>query len=127
MKRLIKYLILFVAAVVFLEASGSTDISFHNGEEACADYIAEYGFSTTLSETEHDICLPRQISSASHARVQSSSRRTVSTQRHHLEFVKTGRIINAGIRYFIQKNSINIHSSLTDPSENLTRLGRLII
>jgi hypothetical protein len=42
-------------------------------------------------------------------------------------FAKSGRIENAGIRFFVQRKSITRHSSLIEPSHRLLSLGKLII
>lgn len=95
--------------------------------EEVADIIENGGTSTYLTETDNEVCVPRQVSFASSARVQGKARRTENVQRQSFEFVRSGKIINPAIRYFIQKKSINNHSSLSDPADKLARLGKLII
>lgn len=95
--------------------------------EEVADIIENGGTSTYLAETDNEVCVPRQVSFASSARVQGKARRTENVQRQSFEFVRSGKIINPAIRYFIQKKSINNHSSLSDPADKLARLGKLII
>lgn len=141
MKQTLKYLIIFALTVVFAEASEWSGASFATSSghierregrgcgisEEVADIIENGGTSTYLTETDNEVCVPRQVSFASSARVQGKARRTENVQRQSFEFVRSGKIINPAIRYFIQKKSINNHSSLSDPADKLARLGKLII
>lgn len=124
MKRVLKYLILFIVAVAFFEAPDRVDISEHCVQDKMIENVE---ISTFLSETDHDFCLPRQVSSSGLARLQSNTRRNDNIQRQSFEFVKSGKAINPNIIYFVQKITINTYSSLTDPAHLLACLGKLII
>lgn len=84
------------------------------------------GCQNSISETESDLCLPRQITSASAPQVQNAARRTTSVQRSCLEFAKAGKVVNAGLKY-LTINIIIIRSALYEPASRLFALGRLII
>jgi hypothetical protein len=43
------------------------------------------------------------------------------------EFAKSGKVVNAGLRYVTQTKSIILHSSLIEPAHKLIYLGKLII
>lgn len=130
MKKLIKYLLPVIAVLVFFAGTDKEDSSYlaknhieiisHSGIEA-------ESHSTCITSEEHDICLPRQVSFASQVRLQSNARRVVSTNRHNVEFIKVGKIFNAGHQYTVQNNSTIYHSSLAEPAHRLLRLGKLII
>ena len=123
MKRLLKYLFPIIVAAAF---AGSRDITVcplpDEGHNIC-----ETVCTTEISETDHEFCLPRQVSFANTQQVQSSTRRTNRTHRNNLEFIKAGKVENAGIRYHIQNKSVKIQLHLTEPASLLLSLGRLII
>lgn len=126
MKRLLKYLLFLMVAAAFLgcadknlpevTASGIEDISFNSSE-----------YSTDLSPTDSEFNLPRQTSFANSHRVQSTVRRTNSIHRNNVEFAKSGKVINAGLGFFIRLQSLIIRSALAEPSHRLLCLCRLII
>jgi hypothetical protein len=126
MKKMLKYLLPVIVAAAF---AGGAD------SHACADaaqqdaeiYVYDDAFESSVSATESEFCVPRQVSFANTQQVQSTARRTVNTQRNSFEFAKSGKVINAGIRYFVQKLSIATGSRLCDPSHILFSLGKLII
>ena len=126
MKRLLKYLLVLMVAAAFLgsadksipevEAQAIEDISFNSSE-----------YTTDLSPTDSEFNLPRQTSFANSQRVPSTVRRTNSVCRNNVEFAKSGKVINAGLVFFIQLQSLIIHSALAEPSHRLLCLGKLII
>ena len=126
MRKLLKYLIPLIVVVAF---SGSTDDSaVEVSKTPSVDASAMLDIShSSISSSEAEICLPRQISSASTPRVQNGVRRINSIQRNNIEFTKAGKVINSGIRYLVQNRSIIISSSLSEPACRLISLGRLII
>lgn len=126
MGKMLKYLLPFIVGFVFW---GSADADVHVADQVC-DMVFNADasqYQQSLSEPFHDVCLPRQISISGPARVQNTARRTGGVQRTGLEFTKSGKIFNAGVRYFIQNNRILSHSSLTEPGTMLISLKRLII
>lgn len=126
MKRLLKYLLPVIAVLALWNCMG-TSVSADTGNAAAAMSLEETVYQTVISESQSELCLPRQISVASCQRIQSGARRTVGSGRNNIEFTKSGKIINADIRYFVQKKSIIIHSSLIEPAHRLLYLGKLII
>ena len=94
---------------------------------AVADMTFGAETQAAISASEYDFLIPRPTSFASAQRVQGSARRTGSFQRNNLEFAKSGKVINAGLRYFIQRKSLIVHSSLIEPAHRLLYLGKLII
>ena len=125
MWKILKYLLpLFVFAAI----CGSTEDRVADVHE---DFMSEVsldavGCQNSISETESDLCLPRQITSGTNTNVQNAVRRTTSVQRNSLEFAKAGKIINAGIKY-LTTNIILYRSALYEPASRLSVLGRLII
>ena len=125
MWKILKYLLpLFVVAAI----CGGTEDRVADVHE---DFMSEVsldavGCQNSISETESDLCLPRQITSGTNTNVQNAVRRTNSAQRSSLEFAKAGKIINAGIKY-LTTNIILFRSALYEPASRLSALGRLII
>ena len=126
MVKMLKYLLAVTAAAIFWKCSN--DYSTTVPEDILASMsIDQAAYNTNLSEETSELCLPRQISFAHSSRVQNSARRTTATQRNTIEFIRAGKIINAGQQYFVQRKSIILHASLTEPSHRLLYLGKLII
>ena len=126
MKKLLKYLLLVIVAAAFFsgtEGSVSVDTT-----EQCPDiFLYDEAFELSLSAPESELAVPRQVFFAHTHQVQSSARRTVNSHRNNLEFTKAGKLINAGIQYFVQNLTIVKGSSLSDPAQRLLCLGKLII
>ena len=126
MKKLLKYLLFFLAAAV-LWGEADKEMSSVTAEDV-ADIVMEKAISgTDISQSAHEFSLPRQTSFANSQRAQSSVRRTNSVHRNNTEFAKSGKVVNAGLRYVTQTKSIIIHSSLIEPAHKLIYLGKLII
>lgn len=125
MLKILKYLLpLFVVAAI----CGGTEDRVADVHE---DFMSEVsldavGCQNSISETESDLCLPRQITSGTNTNVQNAVRRTNGAQRSSLEFAKAGKIINTGIKY-LTTNIILFRSALYEPASRLSALGRLII
>lgn len=126
MKKLLKYIIPVIVAAAF---AGSADSAGCREVDGWPDDISIYAeaYQTTLSETESEPCLPRQISFTSPQQVQRTARRASFTQRNYFEFSKAGKVENAGLRYFIQTVFIITCSPLADPASILLSSGKLII
>jgi hypothetical protein len=126
MKKLLKYLLFFLAAAV-LWGEADKEMSSVTAEDV-ADMVLEKAMSgTDISQSDHEFSLPRQTSFANSQRAQSSVRRTNSVHRNNTEFAKSGKVVNAGLRYVTQTKSIILHSSLIEPAHKLIYLGKLII
>lgn len=125
MWKILKYLLplLVVAAICGGTGDRVYDIQEHFMSETSLDAI---GCQNSISETESDLCLPRQITSGTNTNVQNAVRRTNTVQRSSLEFAKAGKIINTGIKY-LTTNIILFRSALYEPASRLSALGRLII
>ena len=126
MKRLLEYLLLFTVAAVLW---GSADNAVCAPSVEGMEEIAFNGSitQTSVSAPEHQCNLPRQTSIVSAPNIQNAARRTSTSQRNSLEFAKSGKVINSGLRYFIQLQSVIVHSSLAEPGNMLLCLRRLII
>ena len=126
MKRLLEYLLLFIVTAVLW---GSADNAVYAPVVEDLEDIAYTGSitQTSVSAPEHQCNLPRQTSIVSAPSVQNAARRTSSFQRNNLEFAKCGKVVNSGLRYFIQLQSVIVHSSLAEPGNMLLCLRRLII
>ena len=126
MKKLLKYLLFFLAAAV-LWGAADKEMSSVTAEDV-ADMVLEKAISSTdLSQSDYQFSLPRQTSFANSQRAQSSVRRINSVHRNNTEFAKSGKVVNAGLRYVTQTKSIILHSSLIEPAHKLIYLGKLII
>ena len=126
MKQFLKYLLLLVVAAV-LWGSADDAVSAPSVQD-----IEEIVFNgsitpTSVSAQEHQCNLPRQTSIVNAPSVQNAARRTSTFQRNNLEFAKSGKVINSGLRYFIQLQAFIVHSSLAEPGNMLLCLRRLII
>lgn len=124
MKKLLKYLLVFFAVLAW-DSEGTAAFTYAQETEEESFFLIDS--ATSISSTESEFCLPRQVSFANTQRVQSNARRTTSISRNNLEFARAGKVINAGLRYFIQNRYIIIRSSLSEPARILLFLGKLII
>lgn len=126
MKQFLKYLLLLVVAAVLW---GSADDAVSAPSVQDMEEIVFNGSitPTSVSAQEHQCNLPRQTSIVNAPSVQNAARRTSTFQRNNLEFAKCGKVINSGLRYFIQLQSVTLHSSLAEPANMLLCLRRLII
>lgn len=125
MKRLLKYLLLGLIAFALHERA--EDSRSHEADTLPADISSlTVEYDDCLSPVQHDFSLPRQTSSVNNVRLQSS-RRPDNIQRHNFECVKSGKVINACIRYSLQRQTRIAESSLAEPSLILPRLCRFII
>ena len=124
MKKLLKYLLVFFAVLAW-DSEGTAAFAYAQETEEESFFLIDS--ATSISSTESEFCLPRQVSFANTQRVQSNARRTTSISRNNLEFARAGKVINAGLRYFIQNRFIIIRSSLSEPARILLFLGKLII
>lgn len=126
MRKWLKYLLPMIVMAVFWNCNDSL-VSTVPEKASASQVFCEEVSCSIISSSESELCLPRQISYASPLRVVNSARRTNSCSRVNFEFSKSGKVINASLRYFIQRKTIIIHSSLIEPSHKLLYLGKLII
>jgi hypothetical protein len=126
MKQFLKCLLLLVVAAVLW---GSADDAVSAPSVQDMEEIVFNGSitPTSVSAQEPQCNLPRQTSIVNAPSVQNAARRTSTFQRNNLEFAKSGKVINSGLRYFIQLQSVIVHSSLAEPGNMLLCLRRLII
>jgi hypothetical protein len=127
MKKLLKYLLFFLATVALWGTAGRDVSSSVTAEDVADMLLAETSSHADLSPVDHSFSLPRQTSFANSQRAQSSVRRTNIVHRSNTEFAKSGKVVNAGLRYVTQTKSIILHSSLVEPAHKLIYLGKLII
>lgn len=126
MKGVLKYLLPVITVLAFWNCMG-TSVSAATEDGASAVSVADTAYHTDISESKSELCLPRQVSFANSQRVQTTVQRTAGAGRNNIEFTKSGKVINADIRYFTQRKSILIHSSLIEPAHKLLYLCKLII
>lgn len=126
MKNLLKYLILLLVVVAFHNAAGRFDVPSQHSDESNIP-VESSTFSVSLSSAGSSLNLPSQVSFSSPIRVEESARRTDSHSRQNFVFVKAGKLINIGIRYYIQKTACVVKTSLTQHSAKLIYLGKLLI
>ena len=126
MKKLLKYILLGILALVLYD-SGKDDSpckeNFLHGEFPIENIIEE---DTYLSSPQNDICLPRQISTLTVPRAQANGRHD-NSNRQNQDFVKSCKVSSSKLNPLFQDNTLILYSSLTDPSHILVRLCRLII
>lgn len=126
MKGVLKYLFPVIAVLAFWNCMGAS-ASAVTEDESSAVSLAYAAYQADISETRSELCLPRQVSFANSQRVQTTVQRTAGAGRNNIEFTKSGKVINADIRYFTQRKSILIHFSLIEPALKLIYLCKLII
>ena len=126
MKLLLKYILPVLVSLAFAGYGDAVSC----GESVLSDMdvaLNESALSCDISESEPEPCLPRQITPTVNVTSHSNARRTDNQHRHGFEFVKSGKVINAGVRYFIQNRSVAFYSSIAEPSHRLIQMGKLII
>ena len=126
MGKLLKYLFPFIVALAFINGT-ETDILSDCTDTNYGLHIESDAVTTSLSAPETEIFLPRQAFSANPLRTQSNSRRPDGSYRHNFKFIKSGKVIDSGIRLIVQKQSSVNHASISEPGHILTSLCRLII
>lgn len=126
MRKLLKYLLPLIVAAAFWNSADDTSspVRMMQAEDVIVDDAANH---MEISAEESEFFLPRPTSFTNAQRVQSTARRTTGAQRNNIEFAKSGKVVNAGLRYFTQKKSLIIHSTLLEPAHRLLHLGKLII
>ena len=127
MKKLLKYLLPLIIAAAFWNWSDTKHESSVPEEAIACMHIDQTSRQSDISESQNEFCLPRQESFGNTQRLQNAPRRTTGFNRSNLEFTKSGKVINAGLRFFIQQKSLIVHSSLIEPAFRLLYLGKLII
>ena len=126
MKKLLKYLLPVIVAAVFAGGADG-DLCMGTAEDAACAYIFDDACLTSISSTESELCLPRQVSFANSLPVQGSPQRTNANQRNSIEFSKSGKVINAGIQYSIQRITLLSRSQQAEPCFRLLSQRKLII
>ena len=127
MKHLLKYLLFSFIALALYSSAG--DDSYANVENYLEDNPAgEYILSTCdFTTPQGDFSQPRPISTVNAPRVQSNGRNNETSHRQNVEFVKSGRIINTGVRFVAQIQSLSLYSFLTDSGRKRVSFCRFII
>lgn len=126
MKNLLKYLLFFLVAATFVNCTDKSVSSVSDETEAGMSLIESLNH-TNISASDSELCIPRQEQIVNSQRIQSTTRRTNHVHRSSAVFAKSGKVMNAGLRYFVQQKSIIIHSTLMEPTHRLLSLGKLII
>ena len=126
MKKLLKYILISILALVFYD--DAKDDSSYREYNLISELHIEHFLEqeTFVSSPRTDICPPRQVSTLSVPRVQSSSRHD-SSNRHNSEFVKFGKSISSGYNYISHNTTLIQYSPFIDPGHKLIRLCRFII
>lgn len=126
MQRIFKYiLVMIIAAAVWSGADEAVaDLSPEMLAELALDDLHP---QTSFSDYESEPLLPRQITSSTTNHAPVVVRKIGGIQKTKLEFTKSGKLINAGVRYLRQNLYIILRSSKADPGQMLHTLGRLII
>lgn len=126
MKNWLKYILISILGLVFYD--GAKDDSSYREYNLISELQIEQILEqeTFVSSPRTDICPPRQVSTLSAPRVQSSSRHD-SSSRNSSEFVKFGKSISAGFNYIAQNKTLIQYSPSMDPGHKLVSLCRFII
>ena len=126
MKTLVKYLLPVICFAVFF---CKTDISFAGEQAAKSDSVLEATVDcSSISESEHDICIPRPTTFEAPQHLRSVQRRCDAGQKYSTcIFIKGGKAVSAASYIDCQNNSKQIFSNLPVPAVRLLKLGRLII
>ena len=126
MKNLLKYILLCILALAFYDSDKDDSSSGESNliSELQIEHIIEE--ETFLSSPRTDICLPRQVSTLSVPRVQTSSRHD-SSNRHNSGSVIFSRTILSGCNYIAQNRTLTQYSPFADPGHILVSLCKLII
>lgn len=127
MRHLLKYLLPVMAALFFLSRSDGS-VAYVTNENPDFEILSDVSaINASLSSPDADLCLPRQVSSANSQQFQNTIRRSETSHRQNYEFVRSGKTINPGLRYIVQRQSLITFSSLADPAYRLVTFCRLII
>ena len=131
MKSLLKYILLGLVALLFVNSAKEF---FSSAEEVsaadCVEMQAEYSVqSFNLFSNHPDVCASLQISSVgSMFRLQNSSaRKQVNNSRQGYEYLKSGKIVNLDTWLTVQRKSLICNSSLVEPACILSMFCRFII
>lgn len=126
MKNLLKYILISILALVFYDSA--KDDSSSREYDLISELQMEHSLEqeTFVSSPRTDICLPRQVSTLSVPRAQTSSRHD-SSNRNNSEFVKFSKTISSGCNYIAQNKYLIQYSSSMDPGHKLVSLCRFII
>lgn len=127
MSNWLKYLLPAIVVCVVVSCNTDSSVSEVSDGDIREFAVDVLSCQTSVSETESELCLPRQISVTNTVRVQNAARRTNFLQRNNIEFARSGKVMNAGLTYIIQRKSIIIGSSRIEPTFRLLSLGKLII
>ena len=126
MKNLFKYLIPLAVVVAFLSATGYGDRS---SQDFTGYAIPEQAMeiSTSLSPDHSGCSVPSRVSVSGPATFRCNARKT-ETSRHTFEVIKSGKHINVGTAFFLQRRCpAVIHTSITAHTHKLVWIGRLTI
>ena len=126
MKNWLKYILISILGLALYSSveDDSSSREYNLISELQVEHILEQ--ETFVSSPRTDICPPRQVSTMSVPRVQTSNRND-SPNRHNSEFVKFGKTISSGGNYIAQNKTLIQYSTSMDPGHKLVSLCRFII
>lgn len=120
MKRWLKYLLPLALIAFFCnDRTSVTEDALspvHNSGSVC---------QTSYSAFSSELCLPLQDNSSSAHRLQNFSKRKIGE--HNPDFIKSGKIVSAGLRYFNHNITYITYCSLVELLRRLIYLCKLII
>ena len=78
--------------------------------------------------TDANLCASNSISSSSTipARIQRTLKRCENIK-HNFTYIKSDKVVNTGLKYSLQENSINLHSFISQPNCRLILHREFII
>lgn len=127
MKELLKYLFpVLLAAITFI--SGADESVATDSRSAADDAIAPTAsYASDSWAPDASLNLPEEFSGTHAFRLPSASQRTKTAQKHASGFLRASKLTATGIRHFIDKTSLTVHSSFIKPDHLLISLGKLLI
>lgn len=120
MNKWLKYLLLIAPITFFWN-----DKMSHKEKDFMGLLINETLSHSIISPFDSELCLPLQDNSSYAYRLQSIAKKKPGE--HNPDFIKSAKIVCAGIRYFSQNTPFIAHGFLLEPVRKLIYLCKLII
>lgn len=126
MRNLLKYLIPVLMTFAFCSVTGECGFS-HSDTCSCSFQINDCFCQDSLTATDSELNIPRQVQLSGPLRLQSNIRRTNSINRAASEFVKSNKVLNINSLCSAQRNTFVVTTSIVEHSHKLVYLGKLMI
>ena len=133
LKNILRYLfpLLIVAIALLCNVEECHSVAVEDTAEvlACDDTPETLDSQELLEPFAHPagLLFPRRVAGASAVRLQGFAKRSANGYKNNLEFLKAGKVVNAGVRSYIREESLNIHYLFIKPTRRLIGFGKLLI